>query len=506
MSPPPLPPPPSAGRPTGIPQRRRKSSIRTASDSVQEQYLDRVRQLAADLTLALPVMVGPEPPALARIRRSLEAGKIPFTARFDKGLLGALRAIPDIAKQEEAPRMLDARVDGNRRFFLVRGHVNKLCSLGVQNWDDPLCLMLAYGPLAVKHGLHLFAGSELWCTGTSPAPPRQWFDDLAERTEVPLAPDGPDGKGATCPHGDRPRVALALRGGPVLKVCGPCGHAAKNMHSHVTQRYVCDQPAKPVEVTVELAGAGTGGAGTAVPVPETLLDTYRKGRADEAEVVEGTLRSWRKGAQAAGRFVLGGRDFGADQDAFLAHLDLAPWEREPVRRMTAGGHVGAQGAAADVLSEHREGLPAAVDALLPGEGAAFVRAHPGVEARTMLRLAHDEAEGRAKTRDLPDIAASLGPLGRWIDAFSRDVRRLDRARLLADVRKLVPQSRYPAHLYAFLCAAGMEGEGERSFNAEQKQAGAHWASLAKPVLEATGAAYHEAVLAYLRETGAGESA
>lgn len=496
----PLPaPPPSGQRPTGLPQMRRKSAIRTASDNVQEQFLDRLRRLDQDLTLILPVTIGDEPPPIARLRRVLEQGKLPFTARFDKGLLGALRAAREIAKQEDAPRMLDARVDGNRRFFLLRGHVNKLCSLGVQNWDDPLCLMLAYGPMAVKHDLHFFAGSELWCTGTTPRPPQQWFDDLADRTEVQLSVTD---EGAACPHGDRPRVAMRMRGGPVILVCGACGHAAKNLHNHVTQRYLCGHPAKPVDLHIALPEGGQA------PVGDNLQALYRAGKTDEADLIETALRAWRREAKGSGsgRFVLAGRDFGADHDAFLDALQLAAWERDPVRRMTAGGHVGAHSAAADVLADHREQVPAGVEALLPGEGDSFVRQHAGVEARTLLRLAHNEAERRAKTRDLPDLSGELGELGQWIDRFARDQRTHERAKLLADVRKLIPQSDHPAHLYAFLCAAGFESEGDRSFSREQKEAGAHWAPLAKRVLDATGTEYREAVLGYLRDTGAGESA
>ncbi|MEA3204157.1 MAG: hypothetical protein QOI63_1837, partial [Thermoplasmata archaeon] len=161
-------------------------------------------------------------------------------------------------------------------------------------------------------------------------------------------------------------------------------------------------------------------------------------------------------------------------------------------------------AVTDVLAAHRARLPEAVAALLP-DAPAFVAAHPGVEARTLLRLAHEEADRRARTKDLPKLAG-LGPLGAWIDGFARDARTLDRARLLQEVRKLVPASRHPAHLYAFLRAVGLGSEGERTFNPEQREAGTHWEPLAKAVLEATGEGYRVAVLAYLRETGAGETA
>ncbi|MFO1533106.1 MAG: hypothetical protein ABR562_05330 [Thermoplasmatota archaeon] len=177
-----------------------------------------------------------------------------------------------------------------------------------------------------------------------------------------------------------------------------------------------------------------------------------------------------------------------------------------MRILTAGGHVSEASATSDILAPHRDRLPQAVDALLgAGEGPAFVGQHSGVEVRTLLRLARQEAERRGKTRDLPTLS-SVGELGAWIDGFARAARTLPRAALLQRVRKEVPSARHPAHLFAFLSALGMESEGARTLSHDQKEAGVHWAPLARRVLEASGEAYRDAVVGYLRETGAGESA
>ncbi|HUR61679.1 MAG TPA: hypothetical protein VM286_04875 [Candidatus Thermoplasmatota archaeon] len=483
---------------------RGRSSIRTATDSLQASFLARQRLVAGDPAALLPVCIGPEPPGITRLRHSLERarakGSAPFTARFDRGILGALRTVFELAGQDAAPRLLDAKVDGNRRFYLQRGtRTVRLVNLGVQNHDDPLALMLAYGPIATKAGLCLFAGSELWCTGTRPAPPEQWFRDLAVRTGLQLETDA---SGARCPHADRARLALGFRDGPALVCCGPCARRAGHLHGHVLRRALCgDQPGRPVELSVRLAAGGS------LPVPEPVQDAYRGGTLDEESVLDRVLREWRTKATSEGqqRFVLGSSDFGADQDAFLDALHLEAWERDAVRAMTKAGHVGENPAVADVLAHHRERLTDAVATLLPDDAARFVAAHAGVEARTLIRLAHEEAARRTLTRDLPDVPG-LGPLGQWIDSFARQARTLDRARLLQEVRKQVSASPHPAHLYAFLRAVGLQSEGERSFNPEQREAGTHWEPLAKRVLAAKGQEYRDVVLDYLRETGAGETA
>ncbi|MEA3191267.1 MAG: hypothetical protein QOD77_1849 [Thermoplasmata archaeon] len=478
--------------------RQRRTSIRTASDAVQDQYVARIRALADDPTVVLPEPVGPEHPVLAKLRRRLKAGKLPVTARFDKGLVGAVRVALSLADVDSAPRMVDARVDGNRRFYLQRGHVVRLCNLGVQNWDDPLSLMLAYGRLAPKHGLHLFAGDKLWCSGAKPNPPPEWFAALARRTGVPLTPND---DGAACPHGDRPRLELRMRNGPALLVCGPCGaksaSGGMNLHGHLLQRYLSDRPARPVELAVRLPD------GKRHDLPDTLQASYRAGRADEAAILEVALQAFH-GSRADGGYVAAGRTY-PTQSAFLDALGLAPWEMEAVRRMTADGHIGPSLDVPVVLAAHADKLPEAVEALLPGDGAAFARKHAGTEARTLLRMAHDEAQRRARTRDLP-VLEGVGPLGQWMDAFVRQARTLDRGELLQQVRKEIGNPRHPAHLYAFLCAAGLESEGERSFTLDQREAGKHWSGAAAKVMASTGEGYRLAVLEYLRETGAGEGA
>jgi hypothetical protein len=479
---------------------RRKSSIRTANESLQEQFLARVRRAVEDPTLLLPETVGPEPPALARLRRRLDrarGGRLPLLARLDRSLVGALWVAKQVAAQESAPRLLDARVDGNRRFYLQRGHVPRPVNVGVQNWDDPAALLLAYGPLATRHGLHLFAGRRLWSTGTRPAPPPEWFEDLAERVGVPLERHGDDW---CCPHADSATVELAFRGegAPAVRACGGCGAKAGNLHRALLERcLVGARPGRPVDIRVALP------AGDRLEVPETVATAYAKGATDEAGLLDQVLKAWR--AAAGRRYLLGRRDFGTDQEAFLEALGLEPWERDAARAMTRDGHLGDARGPADVLAAHRDRLAEGVDAILPGEGAAFAARHAGTEARAVLRLAREQAQRRERVRDLPEIPG-LGPLGSWIDGFVRQARTLDRPQLLQRVRREVAQSPFPAHLCAFLQASGLAGEGERSFTPDQKEAGTHWAPLARRVLEATGPAYRDAVLAYLAETGAGESA
>ncbi len=485
-------PKPLSVQDSGMPQMKRRSALRTASGTVQEQFLEHVRAVAKDPTLVLPTSVGTEARPVAALRKRLESGSLGFAARFDKGLLGALRIAQELADQETAPVLLDARVDGNRRFFLARGHVVRLVHLGVQNWDDPLALLLAYGPLAAKHDLWFFAGRDLWSTGTIPAPSQAWWDDLAERAGLSLAATA-DGD-RSCPHADRPRLEFRFPGGPALLVCGPCGKRTGNLNGHLTTRVLRgDAPSRPADLQVAMPD------GRRLAILDSRAELYRFGRLDEVGLLDATTQ----GSVSDALFDLAGHGY-ASQDAFLDALGLADWEREPVRILTAGGHKGPSRQVADVLAAHRDRLPDAVASLLGESDASFLAQHAGTEARTLLRLARDEAQRRRRLGDLPTLTG-LGSVGAWFDGLVRDQRTMERTQFLQRLRKEAAHAQHPAHFFAALVALGLAHEGERYLAHDAKEAGRTLAPLARRVLDATGADYAAALGDYLRESGTGET-
>lgn len=272
-------PKPLSQRPTGMPQRRRKSGLRTAAGSLQDQFLDKMAALAEDPTLVLARSHGPEPRPLARLRRrldALKAGKVPLAARFDAHVLGATYRAMQLADWEAVPRMLDAKVAGQRRFYVQRGQVVRACSLGVQNYDHPRVLLLAYASMAQRHDLHFFALPDgVVCTGKAATPPDEWFAALAGDA-LQLAKEG---EGWGCAHGDRDRVLLGLADGPTIRVCGPCGQKAEGLHKRLRERYVGPQMKRPVTVAVVKAD------GTTREPSREALARYRAGLALEADVI-----------------------------------------------------------------------------------------------------------------------------------------------------------------------------------------------------------------------------
>lgn len=265
---------------TGMPQRRRKSGLRTAAGSLQEQFLQRMVRLAADPTVVLARSSGPEPRPLAKVRRQLEAlksGRTPLAARFDVHVLGATYRAMALADWEAVPRLLDAKIAGQRRFYIQRGQIVRACSLGVQNFDQPRVLLLAYASMAQRHDLHFFAlADHVVCSGKKAVPPGDLFA-LLGGDKVTFTPAG---EGAwACPHPDRDRVVLGFSEGPTLACCAPCGVRLEGLHRRIRERYIGPEQKKPVTLQVRRA------SGTTVEPTREAMARYRAGIATEEDLV-----------------------------------------------------------------------------------------------------------------------------------------------------------------------------------------------------------------------------
>ncbi|HLF15811.1 MAG TPA: hypothetical protein VI796_00015, partial [Candidatus Thermoplasmatota archaeon] len=324
-----------------------------------------------------------------------------------------------------------------------------------------------------------------------------WFTDLAQAADIHLAEEAAGRWG--CGHGDRDRVLLRFPGGPAVAVCSACGKRAGNLHTRLRSRYRGPRERTPVDVEV-LRPDGS----TLAPGAEELA-LYRAARAEEATVIASALEQWRRG-HTGRHYVLGERDFGEDLEAFLGALGARPWEREALRRAVPEGHVGREATVAAVLAAHPGRFTAALEAVLPGE-PGFAARHPGVGPQELLRLAHLETERRKAVADLP-APSGLGPVGAWADRFVRFRRTHNERETLDRLRDdrnalAIP----PGHFWAFAQALGGSLVGlERHFDVQAREAGEAWREAARRVLDATGAAYVEALDRYLQETGSGERA
>lgn len=473
-------------------KRKRRTSIRTAAGVAQEKFLGRLRALRDDPLIVLPECPQGEPRPVAKVRQRLERvkqGKIGFLDRRDKGIVGAVVQSVGLAKLESAPRLLDMKVAGKRRFFMVRGQVQRTCMLGVQNHDEPRALLMAYRTMAKKSGLHFFARPRLWCTGSTPAPPEEWVEELGRVAEARVTKvDG----GWAFGKPDVPRIRLTFRGGPFIDGDGRHG----NLHELLGGGYAGPRERHPVEIDVVLPD------GTLAEPDREFLAEYRAGVKTEREVIDDATARWRKKErEKASRFILGEQDFGTDQAAFLDALSPEAWERPVLERLTKGGFARRAATTADVFEHERARLGDAISPLVP-DADAFLAARAKTPARDVARQAVEEAEARRRDARLPRIAG--GPETRLVDAVARASLRGRQAALDA-LRAGLDAGQVPmGHIAAFTAALGGDLNLQSRFNQDAKLSAQVLQDAARRVLASEGDAYIESVQHFLQEAGSAE--
>lgn len=261
-------------------RKKKRTSIRTAAGTAQELFLGRIRGLAEDPLRVLPAMPHGTPKPLAKVQAGLEklaSGKAGFTIKRDRGIVGAVWQSMPLAELEAVPRLVDHKVGGRRRFYLMRGQVHRACMLGVQNHDDAQVLLMAYRKMAKESNLHFFADEGLTCSGDRPVPPDSWWDYIAAKLNLTWE----DHRCRTCPHPERGLVEVAFEDGPGMAVCKACAKDVGNLHRLVASQYAGPRERTPLEIWLLPEGID----GPRLEPERELAAGYRAGVETEASLL-----------------------------------------------------------------------------------------------------------------------------------------------------------------------------------------------------------------------------
>ncbi len=487
----PLPGIPSQPKPP-MPAPKKKTSIRTVPKPAQKQFLDRLKKLRTEPLAVLPTCVGTEPKIIAKARQRLtkmEGSKPGFMDKRDKQIVGAVAQAWSVADWKEAPRMLDAKVGGQRKFYVQRGHVERAINLGIQNYDHAPSLLMAYRSMAKSDNLHFFAQPQLWCTGNRPAPPEEWIAALAERASITL--ESVD-DGWACGH-DAAQVVLGFRDGPSIRVCGRCGKKGGQFHRILASRYAGPRQRQPLRVQIR-APDGQLLKPEAEPVAK-----YRAGIHSEEDLIKDTLAGWSPEGTV---WMLGG-NIHRNLESWLDELGAQPWERTALAAMAPDGFDKDAQSVSQVLEALSHRLDDGVKAVLPDTTGAWLGSHRQMAIRDILRAADHEATRREATANMP--AQAWGPIGTFLDAMARTNKADGRTATIASLRKAADEGSIPA-LHLWLALQGIGGDTSLAARiGDHTEDGGPLIPLAQAVFTSEGEAYTAALADYLRQTGTGEA-
>jgi len=519
----------------------RKSNIRTPAKSMERELVHRAELLAKDPGRALPKMVPPcTKDPFAKTRKKMEAisrfaddeKKLERFANRGDPIVRAYAGTLMLGAAGKAPYLASLKLPQGEVMYAMRGKVAKEKLAGMQWFDHPVYRLLLYLDLAVKRPfLHFYSTrDELYCSCKEPHPPREYVEFAMSQPRANLSQVG-EGLWA-CPHVDakaldagRPVEGTYLRiswlsGGQVLGLCSRCARSSRdNTVGSISSHMAIPRLGDDFDVSVlhRLEGAEDCALWdklSALPLDDESYDEYVGGGLDDSGLIDrhvGTVME-RLGEHRGRHFVLEGRTFCEDADAFLEALSPSTEERialEAILPQLDRPLVLDRATPSKVLAELWEEYgEEALSAVVDGDERLLEKYldHPDVQSspsNVLKRALVEHRKGTIISR-LPDYGR-LPMVARFADKVARAYRTAGTEGALRTVEKeRGSEKRIKPVAYAFLLALGKEASKKWQYDRTDIDFATFLQPKARDLLEAEPGDYHESLQALLAATGSTE--
>jgi hypothetical protein len=493
--------------------------VKATPKTLEKDLLANAKRLAQEPTLIIPKCSGTEcrKCAFAKIEKKIlkvaqhkdnEAKLLKFASKGDH-IVRAYAGAISLALVGKIPFLSTLPLPVGDVSFAVRGTPDPKAAIGIQHFDDPDLRLLAYWEIARKKGLHIYSTEEgIYCSADGPHPPAEYVAEMMEALPYQLKDDTCKRQGPAC-------MDLVWKSQKrSISICQGCARTDNSMHT-LTSRIAAADPADDFDpqfhYTAECKKEGcspclkdlTGQAAAA------NASAYRQGTNGDKAFIDGGLQELTRLVEEKGNlYVMAGKCYGSDAEAFFKDIKGTDQEMEVIRKLVASKNAG-------VLSDSDQ-ASRVISILWPMYSEEMLTiASSAATAKKVLEDMADAAPtimlaearrreaGAATLAQLPRL--KLGPVGQLADELARIfksegkdpmVRAADKARS--------KDNRMKAVSFAFLEAVGEGASRKWQFKKEELDFGMHLAPFAKKMLEASGGAYAEALKELVLNSGASE--
>jgi len=519
----------------------RKTNIRTPAKSMERELVHRAELLAKDPGRALPKIVPPcTKDPFAGVRKKMEAisrfadddKKLERLAKRGDNIVRAYAGTLMLAAAGKAPYLATINLPQGEVMYAMRGKVPKEKLAGMQWFDHPRYRLLLYLDLAVRRPhLHFYSTKDvLYCSCKEPRPPAEYiqFAMSQPRANLTQANEGL----WTCPHVDPSAVKagkavdgtylrLEWRSGKqVIGLCSRCAKSSKDntlgsISAHMAVPRLEDD--FDVQVLHRLEGAEDcqlWNELSTMKVDRDHIHEYVEGTLDDPGLIETHVTAVmdRLREHRGRHFVLEGRTFCEDADAFLEALSPSTEERlalEAILPQLDTPLVLDRATPSKVLTElwdeHGE---EALSAVVDGDERLMEKylKHQDVQSspsNVLKRALVEHRKGTIISR-LPDYGR-LPMVARFADKVARAYRTTGTEGALRTVEKeRGSEKRIKPVAYAFLLALGKEASKKWQYDRTDIDFANFLQPKARDLLEAEPGDYHDALQALLAATGSTE--
>ena len=309
-------------------KRMRMRGVKHTSKRLEDELLDRSKQLASNPGLLRPACAGDcRKCAFDKSFKSIDGLRkiidnpealIKEASRFGgDDLVRAYAGTVSLSAAGSIPLLATAKLpSGEPISYAVRGTVKADKLIGCQYFDDPKLRMFLYNDMIKKNKLHLYSFGENVVCSDKPNMPEEYLQDTFWESPYEFPDDG-----FACGHDASAVLEVRIKSlDTAISVCENCAKSVSSL-AYVVSRLSAVDPLDDIEVRVRHKYHKPGEKDYEV-VTGDVLKKYMVGLITDASLISSVKRSKMGDLKDSdvSAYVIGSKNYGDDLDAFLSAL------------------------------------------------------------------------------------------------------------------------------------------------------------------------------------------
>jgi len=309
-------------------KRMRMRGVKHTSKRLEDELLDRSRQLAENPGLLRPACAGncrkcafdKSFKGIDGLRKIIDNpdALIKEASRFGgDDLIRAYAGTVSLSAAGSIPLLATAKLPGGETIsYAVRGTVKADKLIGCQYFDDPKLRMFLYNDMIKKNKLHLYSFGEDVVCSDKPNMPEEYLQDTFWESPYEFPNDG-----MSCGHDASAVLEVKIKSlDTTISICENC---AKNVSSlaYVVSRLSAVDPLDDIEVRIRHKYHKPGEKDYEVITGDTLKK-YMVGALTDSTLISSVKRSKMGDLKESdiSAYVIGSKNYGDNLDEFLSAL------------------------------------------------------------------------------------------------------------------------------------------------------------------------------------------
>jgi len=496
-------------------KRLRMRGVKQAPKRLEEEILERSRNLANDPALLRPMCAGncrkclfdktfKDIDGISKYKGNADT-LVKLASKGSDDMARAYAATISLSAAGKIPLLATATIGGEKVSYVVRGSVGNDKLIGCQYYDDPRIRLLYYNSFIKKNKLHLYSFKDGLVCANFPNMPEDYLYEVFWDSPYEFKDDGLD-----CGHKDALILNIKIKSlNENIKICENCAKDVSTIQ-YLISRVCAIEPLDDIEVSV-IHPYHSAEESDTEKVDGELLKKYLRGEIND-KILLNTVKRDKLGNLKKceiATYIIGTENYGSNLDSFISALSGPEDEKATLRSFlssTCESIVIRNKKTSDALAylwdAHWRELVAVHSSQTVADG---IKDKPRNSPSQVLSEAHKEFMSADVVASLP-VFRKPKPITQLSDTMAKAAKVGGCSLVISTIAsEAMKDSKYRAISAAFLLASDPNAEIPFRLSQDEKSFTDFLVPFAKAVIDAKGEKYRDAMNTLLTASSSGES-